>query len=61
MAEINVEPRKSSGNNSWIWIILVLAIVAAAAYFLTRNNDADENLDVDTTVMVSKVPNSSSV
>ncbi|MBB1284507.1 hypothetical protein HRH25_08995 [Flavisolibacter sp. BT320] len=43
MAEIHVEPKKHTSNNSWIWIVLVLLIAAAIVYFLVarNNNDAD--------------------
>jgi bacteriorhodopsin len=42
MAEINVQTKKQN-SSSWLWIIVVLAIVAAVAYFLMRNNDTVEN------------------
>ena len=38
MAEIHVEPRKQQSVPAWVWILITLAIVALAAYFLTRNN-----------------------
>ena len=42
MAEINVQTKKQ-GSSSWLWILIVLAVVAAAAYFLMRNNETVEN------------------
>jgi hypothetical protein len=32
MAEIRVEPKRTS--RAWIWVILLLVLVAAAAYYL---------------------------
>jgi hypothetical protein len=32
MADIRIEPRRRS--TAWVWILLVLAILAAAAYLL---------------------------
>ena len=37
MAEIHVESRKHT-SSAWIWILVSLIIIAAVAYFLTRNN-----------------------
>ena len=42
MAEINVQTKKQT-SSSWLWIIVVLGIVAAVAYFLMRNNETVEN------------------
>lgn len=36
MAEIHVQPKKHS-SSIWLWVLLVL-IVLAVVYFLTRNN-----------------------
>jgi hypothetical protein len=41
MAEIHVESRKHT-SSAWIWILVSLIIIAAVAYFLTRNNRTDE-------------------
>lgn len=48
MAEIHVEPKKQS-SPAWLWILVSLIIVAAVAYFLTRNNTTEENTTPDTT------------
>jgi hypothetical protein len=42
MAEIHVESRKHT-SSAWIWILVSLIIIAAVAYFLTRNNRTGEN------------------
>ena len=38
MAEIHVETKKNQSTPAWVWILVTVAIVALAAYFLTRSN-----------------------
>ena len=38
MAEIHVETKRHQSTPAWVWILVTLAIVGLAAYFLTRNN-----------------------
>jgi hypothetical protein len=48
MAEIHVEPKKHQSTPAWVWILVTLAIVALAAYFLTRNNTTTTDHNTDT-------------
>ena len=43
MADIHVETKKHNTTPAWIWILVTLAIVGLAAYFLMRNNAATTN------------------
>jgi lipid-A-disaccharide synthase-like uncharacterized protein len=42
MAEIHVQPKKQNASPAWIWILVVLALVVAVAYFLMRGNTVNE-------------------
>jgi flagellar basal body-associated protein FliL len=42
MAEIHVHPKKQNASPAWIWILVVLALVVAVAYFLMRGNTTNE-------------------
>ena len=49
MAEIHVEPRKkSTGSNTWIWILVALIIIAVVAYLVYQNQTGNAPA-VDTT------------
>ena len=41
--------QKKQSSPAWLWILVSLIIVAAVAYFLTRNNTTEENTTPDTT------------
>lgn len=43
MAEIHVETKKHQSTPVWVWVLVTLAIVALAAYFLTRNNTTTDD------------------
>jgi hypothetical protein len=42
MAEIHVHPKKHNASPAWIWILVVLALVVAVAYFLMRGNTTND-------------------
>jgi bacteriorhodopsin len=41
MAEIRVEAKKHSGSSAWVWVLVTVLLIAAVAYFLTRNNKVE--------------------
>ena len=44
MAEIHVQTKKQNASGPvWLWIIIGLLIVAAAAYFVIKNKDTAPN------------------
>ncbi len=43
MAEIHVQAKKHSGTPVWVWIIAVLLIVGAIAYYLMTRNKTTES------------------
>ena len=49
MADIHVETKKHNTTPAWIWILVTVAIVVLAAYFLTRSNASatDKNTGVN--------------
>ncbi len=49
MAEIQVQTKKQNTSTAWVWIILVLAVVVAIAFFLTKNNSAEDGVPRNTT------------
>ncbi len=57
MADIHVETRKHNTTPVWIWILVTLAVVAVAAYFLTRNNTTvNKNTGVKNNNATSYIP-----
>lgn len=42
MADIHVETKKHNSTPVWVWILVALAILGLVAYFLTRDNDIDD-------------------
>ena len=49
MAEIHVQAKKHRSNSTWIWIVLMLLVIAAVVYFVTRSNETDERNIVEPT------------
>ncbi|HJW16708.1 MAG TPA: hypothetical protein VJ499_06300 [Flavisolibacter sp.] len=45
MADIHVQTKKNS-TPVWLWIVLVL-IIAAVIYFITRNKDKNDSKEVN--------------
>jgi lipopolysaccharide export system protein LptC len=45
MADIHVQTKKNT-TPVWLWILLVL-IIAAVIYFITRNKDKSDNKEVN--------------
>lgn len=40
MAEIHVQTKKSTGNLTWLWIVLALIIIGVIVYYLMNRNKA---------------------
>jgi hypothetical protein len=45
MADIHVQTKKNT-TPVWLWILLVL-VIAAVIYFITRNKDKSDNKEVN--------------
>ncbi|HEU0109627.1 MAG TPA: hypothetical protein VFQ73_02070 [Flavisolibacter sp.] len=48
MAEIHVQPKKQSSSSIWLWVVLAL-VAAAVIYFLTRDNDRNDEGVIENT------------
>lgn len=57
MAEIHVEPKKQT-TPAWVWILIGLVIIAAAVFFITRNNKTNENDAANPTSYIQHQPGS---
>ena len=55
MAEIHVEPKKQA-TPAWVWILVGLIIIAAVAFFITRNNKTNETDAVHPTSYIHHHP-----
>ena len=45
MAEIHVQARKHSSGSAWIWILIVLLIIASLVYYVvTRHRVTEKNM-----------------
>ena len=49
MAEIQVQTKKTGSSPAWLWIVVVLLIVGAVIYFLTRNKNKDDRTEINRT------------
>jgi hypothetical protein len=47
MAEIKVEPKR--GGLGWLWAIIILALIAAAAWYFMNNSRAVPTTPADST------------
>ena len=44
MAEIHVEPKKNTSGANWLWIVLLILVLAAVIYYFMSRNDTNDTV-----------------